>query len=168
MFNVSQLYSITHFLGVIFLEVYYNEWAFSTINEKKKRPSILRSCFLRFHQRKLGFFSLQYDVENFIFLFKYHQLRLKHLQKIACFCCNTYSYRVGKLYSYIRICICVKMLLSYIFVWRKVQKIWYFRETKIYQKIKENMIFSVLFTNFCKTKILFFMQCRLWFYLWRC
>ena len=133
MFNVSQLYSITHFLGVIFLEVYYNEWAFSTIKEKKKRPSILRSCLLHFHQRKLGFFSLQYDLENFTFLFKYHQLRLKHLQKIACFCCNTYSYRVGKLYSYIRICICVKMLLSYIFVWRKVQKIWYFRETKIYQ-----------------------------------
>ena len=46
------------------------------------------------------------------------------------------------------------MLLSYIFVWRKVQKMWYFRETQGY----ENEIFSVLLTTFCKMKILFFIQ----------
>ena len=32
-------------------------------------------------------------------------------------------------------------------------------------KTNENTIFSALFTNFCKTKILFFMQCLLYFYI---
>ena len=43
MFNVSQLYSITQFLRANFKEVNYNERAFITIKEKKKR-----SCFLQY------------------------------------------------------------------------------------------------------------------------
>ena len=66
----------------------------------------------------------------------------------------THSYRIRKIQIYAKIRICGKMLLSYIFVWRKAQKIWYFRETETY----ENIIFSVLFTNFHEAKILIFMQ----------
>ena len=42
LFNVSQLYSIPQFLITIFKEVNYNERAFITIKEKKKRSAILR------------------------------------------------------------------------------------------------------------------------------
>ena len=57
-------------------------------------------------------FSLQYGIENSIFMS---------------------SYRVRKFHIYARIRICGKMLLSYNFVWRKVQKIWYFRETETFE-----------------------------------
>ena len=45
------------------------------------------------------------------------------------------------------------MLLSYIFVWRKHQKIWYFRETETYK----NMIISALSQIFVRRK--FFFSC---------
>ena len=51
------------------------------------------------------------------------------------------------------------MLLSYIFVWRKVQKIYISLKRK-HMKTNEKS-FSVLFTNFRRTKVLFLIECYL-------
>ena len=45
-FSLSQLYSVPQFLIASFLEVNYNERAFITIKENKRRSSLLQSCFL--------------------------------------------------------------------------------------------------------------------------
>ena len=91
---------------------------------------------------KNSLFSVQY--ENFIFM---------------------YSYRIWKFHTYTRTRICGKILLSYIFVWRKVQKIWYSVKRK-HTKTNKNMIFSVIFTNFCKT-IIFSFSDDYWHRCWK-
>ena len=152
MFNVSQLYSIPQFLRANFQEVNYNERAYFTIKEKKKDLcdssitfpagyygenknifqrkvdqclvfALMRQKIWSFRlnivKEKLSetlgknrLFSLQYYIENFIF---------------------TSSYRIRKFHIYAKIHTCGKMLLSYIFVWRKAKKMRYFRETETYE-----------------------------------
>ena len=150
MFNVSQLYSIPQFLRTNFQGVNYNERAFITIKEKKKRSVILRSRFLQDIIGKIKTSS--------------NKSWPKHQRKIPCFRYNTTetfifmsSYRIRKFHIYARIRICGKILLSYIFVWRKAQKIWYSVKWK-HTKTNEKMIFSLLFTNFRETEILFLIQ----------
>ena len=83
---------------------------------------------------KNHFYSLQCDIENFKF---------------------TSSYRIRKFHIYAKIHICGKMLLSYIFVWRKTRKIWYFRETETYEN-KRKYGFFCTFQKFLKDENYFF------------
>ena len=97
-------------------------------------------------QRKLtnGLFWLQYDVANFIFSLKYCQWKvdLNAGEKSLVFVTKRHrkfhhhSYRIRKFHIYAKIRIYGKMLLSYIFVWSKAQKIWYFRDRNIREQIK--------------------------------
>ena len=115
-----------------------NNVAKEGLNLKWRRQK-MKSTYFASNQwlAKNRLFSLQYDIENFIF---------------------TSSYHIRKFHIYSKIRIYGKMLLSYIFVWRKARKIDISVKRK-HMKTNENMIFSALFTNFRKTKILFFMQC---------
>ena len=83
-------------------------------------------------------FSVQY--ENFIFM---------------------YSYRIWKFNTYTRTHICGRILLAYIFVWRKVQKIWYFRETETYENQWKYDLFC-RFHKFLSDENSFFMQWHLY------
>ena len=95
--------------------------------------------------------------ENFIFLLKYRQQKvdLKTSKKLLVFVTIqnfvfTSSYRIRKFHIYGKIRICGKMLLSYIFVWRKAQKIWYFRETETYENKRKYDLFCPFFS--CSVK----------------
>ena len=99
--------------------------------------AVIRQKFLPFHLNIVNrLFSLQYDIENFIFTSCYRLWSFIFTQKYAfadrC-CFVTFSFE-GKSRKYD------------ISAKRK------------HTKTNKNMIFSVLFTNFCKTRIIFFMQ----------
>ena len=106
-----------------------------------------------FHKKLTNrLFLLRYDVKNFIFSFKYRQRKvyLYTSKKSLVFITVRHkkfhrkfksSYRVRKFHIYTRIRICGKMLLSYIFVWRKVKNIWYFRETETYENERKYELF---------------------------
>ena len=93
---------------------------------------------LKYHPRKVAknpLFSLQYDmkISSLHPAIVYENFIFTHKYAFAECCFLTFSFE-GKLRKYDSS------------VKRK------------HMKTNENMIFSVLFTNFCKTKILFFMQ----------
>ena len=124
-----------------------------------------------------GFFLLQCNVENFILLkislLKYRQRKVDlNTTKKCLFSWQddkesfifTYSHCIRKFHIYARIPICGKMLLSYIIIWLN-QKIWHFPKTETC-KTNENIIFFVLFKNFHKKKILFFMQFPSFIFKW--
>ena len=81
--------------------------------------------------------------ENFTFLLKYCQRKvdLYTSKKLLVFVTIrnfivTSSYHIRKFHVYAKIRIYGKMLLSYIFVWSKAQKIWYFRDRNIREQTK--------------------------------
>ena len=109
--------------------------------------------------------SLQYEVKNFIFLLKYRQRKvdLSTSQKSLVFV--TMRHRKFHLYtqlSYTKI----SYLRKNTYLRKDAETFSFEGNLKKYDislkrkhtKTNENMIFSVVFTNFCKTKILFFVQ----------
>ena len=95
-----------------YLQTKVNQWlAFAAIWRKKIIFSLIhyqQKVDLNTSQKALAFVTIRHR--------KYHLYVQLYYTKI-----------------YARIRICGKILLSYIFVWRKVQKIWYFRETETHE-----------------------------------
>ena len=131
-----------------FWEVNYDERAFITLKEKKKIDDSMTLFPEGYYRKNMNIFNEKLKMacfccnttEYFIFSLKYRQRKVDlNTSKeslvfvtIQSFIFTT-SYRIRKFDIYAKTCICRKMLVSYIFAWRKAQKIWYFRETETYE-----------------------------------
>ena len=174
MFNVSQLYCIPQFLTANFWEV--NKQAFITIKEKKRNLRFYYHVFWRILSKKskhpqrswpMAYFRCNMT-ENFIFAPKYRQWRvdLNTTKKLLVFVTIYYNisslrpaiiyenFIFTKKYAFAKRC----YFLTFSFE-KKLTKYDISVKQK-HTKANENMIFSALFANFCKTEILFFMQCH--------
>ena len=86
--------------------------------------------------------------ENFIFSLKYCQQKVdpntsrkSHVFGTIRHFIFTSSYLIRKYHIYAKKRICGMMLLPYIFLWRKAQKIWFIRETETYENKRKYDLF---------------------------
>ena len=105
MFNVNQLYSIPQFRKFTIMNKQLLPW-------RQKREILNSWQNLNIGKKLLVCNTIQHLIQNLIFM---------------------HSYRTQRFYIYATIRICKEMLLSYISISSKVQKI-YFRERKTYRK----------------------------------
>ena len=176
MFNENQLYSIPQFLRANFHQINDNELAFTTIRRKKwildtsiTFPTEYQQKKYKHLQLKLtnDLFQLQCDLPNFIFSLKCRQRKvdLNAGEKPLVFV--TKQHRKFHLYaqlsyakiSYLRKNTHLRKDAAFLhFQFEGKFKKYDISEKRKHTKTNKNMMFSVLFTNFPKTKILVFMQ----------
>ena len=168
MFNVRQLYSIPQFLRTNFQEANHNARVFSTIKEKKKWD-------LRFFDHvSCRILSEKYKhlccntTENYIISLKHRQRKVDLNASKESLVFVTMRHRKFYLYvqlshtkiSYLRKNTHLQKCCFLKFPFEEKFRKYYVSVKRKHTKTNEKMIFSALFTNFPKTKILFFMQWR--------
>ena len=155
-----------------FWSVNYNERAFITMKEKKEVVDSSISFPARYYWKNIVIFnekltnclfSLQYDVANFIFSFKYRQQKVDQnvSEKLLIFVTIrqkilslNFSYLTRKFQIYAFVERCCFLTFSFEGKFRGCD----ISVKRKHTKTNENMTFSVLFTNFHQKKILFFIQ----------
>ena len=171
--NVSQLYSIPQFLRASFQEVNYNERAFITLKEQKKKDirfydhvswRILEKY--EYLQRKVEKWLVIPQKNSYFRLNIVKEADLNTSKKSLVFITirqKTSSLRPAIVYEnfiftqkYAFAERCCFLKFSFERKFRKYDISVKRKHTKTY----ENTIFPAFFTNFHKTKILFFMQCQ--------